>query len=147
LGGSAAATLTTGTIIATAPPERAGAVSALAQAGAELGGALGIAVIGSLGTAVYRGLVATALPQDLPAPVAATARDTLGGALSVASQMPDSAAAASLVLAAQDALTTALHATSAIGAVISLATAVVVVIYLGPRRLENRARAARSCEA
>src|SRR5205823_331539 len=57
-GGSAAATLTTGQIVGSARPERAGAVSALAQAGAELGGALGIAVLGSLGTAIYRGTVA-----------------------------------------------------------------------------------------
>ena len=64
-GGSAAATLTTGTIIGSAPPERAGAVSALAQTGAELGGALGIAVLGSLGTAIYRGMVTAALPQGL----------------------------------------------------------------------------------
>ena len=62
-GGSAAATLTTGTIIGSAPPERAGAVAALAQTGAELGGALGIAVLGSLGTAIYRGMVASALRQ------------------------------------------------------------------------------------
>ncbi|TME26716.1 MAG: hypothetical protein E6I75_25860, partial [Chloroflexi bacterium] len=41
----------------------AAAVSALAQTGAELGGALGIAVLGSLGTAIYRGMVASALPE------------------------------------------------------------------------------------
>jgi DHA2 family multidrug resistance protein-like MFS transporter len=131
-GGSAASTLTTGTIIGSAPPERAGAVSALAQTGAELGGALGIAVLGSLGTAIYRGMVVAALPDDLSPGLAAAARDTLGGALSVASQIPDSAAAAALVLTAQDALTTAVHVTSAIGAIVSLLTAVVVVLSLSP---------------
>ena len=65
LGGSAAATLTTGTIISAAPPERAGAVSALAQAGAEMGGALGIAVLGSVGTVIYRGMVAAAVPGSI----------------------------------------------------------------------------------
>src|SRR5207248_3073976 len=101
-GGSAAATLTTGTIIGSAPPERAGAVSALAQTGAELGGALGIAMLGSLGTAIYRGMVASSIPVGVSPEVAAAARDTLGGALSLASQLPDSAAAAALVLTAQD---------------------------------------------
>jgi hypothetical protein len=43
IGGSAAATVTTVSILGSAPPERAGSVSALAQTGAELGGALGIA--------------------------------------------------------------------------------------------------------
>ena len=133
-GGSAAATLTTGTIIGSAPPERAGAVSALAQTGAELGGALGIAVLGSLGTAIYRGMVTSALPPGLSPELAAAAHDTLGGALSVASQIPDSAAAATLVLTAQNALTTALHVTSAIGAVTSIAMAIAVAVYLrGPR--------------
>ena len=136
LGGSAAATLTTGTIIGSARPERAGAVSALAQTGAELGGAMGIAVLGSLGTAIYRAMVGSALPEGLSPELAAAARDTLGGALSVSSQIPDTAAAAALVLTAQDALTTALHVTSGIGALISILTAVAVVIYLGaPRRV------------
>src|ERR1700704_4117529 len=114
-GGSAAATLTTGTIIGSAPPERAGAVSALAQTGAELGGALGIAVLGSLGTAIYRGMVASSLPEGIAPELAAAARDTLGGALSVASQIPDSAAAATLVLTAQDAPPTGGQVTSAVG--------------------------------
>jgi DHA2 family multidrug resistance protein-like MFS transporter len=133
LGGSAAATLTTGTIISTARPERAGAVSALAQTGAELGGALGIAVLGSLGTAIYRGVVTSALPAGMSPELAATARDTLGGALSVASQLPDAAAAATLTFAAQDGLTTALHITCAIGAIVSLASAALAAHYLRPR--------------
>jgi MFS transporter, DHA2 family, multidrug resistance protein len=132
-GGSAAATLTTGTIIGSARPEHAGAVSALAQAGAELGGALGIAVLGSLGTAIYRGMVTSALPRDLSPEVATAARDTLAGALCVASQVPDSAAAATLVLTAQDALTAALHVTCAIGAVSSIVMAIAVAVYLRGR--------------
>ena len=36
-----------------APPERAGAASAISETGSELGGALGIALLGSLATAVY----------------------------------------------------------------------------------------------
>ena len=129
LGGSSAATLTTDRIIGTARPERAGAVSALAQTGAELGGALGIAVLGSLGTAIYRGAVASAIPLGLSADAAAAARDTLGGALSVARGLTDPAAAATLVTTAQHGLTTAVQATSAIGAVISILTALAVLVH------------------
>jgi DHA2 family multidrug resistance protein-like MFS transporter len=136
LGGSAAATLTTGSIISAARPERAGAVSALAQTGAELGGALGIAVLGSLGAAIYRGMLSSALPAGISPELAAAARDTLGGALSVASQLPDAAAAATLVLGAQDGLTTALHVTCAIGAIVSLASAVAAAYYLRQRGSE-----------
>jgi DHA2 family multidrug resistance protein-like MFS transporter len=134
LGGSAAVTLTTGTIIGSARPERAGAVSALAQTGAELGGALGIAVLGSLGTAIYRGIVTAAIPADMSPELSAAARDTLGGALSVASQLADPAVAATLALTAQQGLTTAVQVTSAIAAVISILTAVAVMLYLSPAR-------------
>jgi DHA2 family multidrug resistance protein-like MFS transporter len=133
LGGSAAATLTTAAILGAARPERAGAVSALAQTGAELGGALGIAVLGSLGTAIYRSAVDAALPATISPELASAARDTLGGAVSVASQLGDAAAAASLVLTAQDALTTALHVVCAIGAIVSFASAGAAAYYLRPR--------------
>jgi DHA2 family multidrug resistance protein-like MFS transporter len=133
-GGSAAATLTTGTVMSSARPERAGAVSAIAQTGAELGGALGIAVLGSLGNVIYRGAVSGALPGDLAPASAAVARDTMGGALSVASQLSDPAAAAALVLGAQQALTSAVQVTCAISAVLSiLACLAVALAFRSPR--------------
>ena len=46
-------TLATDLIVGSAPPERAGAASAISETGSELGGALGIALLGSLATAVY----------------------------------------------------------------------------------------------
>jgi MFS transporter, DHA2 family, multidrug resistance protein len=82
-------TLTSDLIIAAAPEERAGAASAISETGSELGGALGIAVLGSIGTAVYRREVADAIPSAIPPEAAATARDTLGGAVGVAGQLPD----------------------------------------------------------
>jgi MFS transporter, DHA2 family, multidrug resistance protein len=93
-------------------------------------------VLGSLGTAIYRGMVTSALPQGISPELAATAHDTLAGALSVASQIPDSAAAATLVLTAQGALTTAVHVTSAIGAVTSIVMAIAVAYYLRTPRPE-----------
>jgi DHA2 family multidrug resistance protein-like MFS transporter len=45
---------TTGLIVSTAPPERAGSASAISETSAEFGGALGVALLGSLGTLVYR---------------------------------------------------------------------------------------------
>jgi hypothetical protein len=145
LGGSAAATLTTGVIMSSTRPERAGVVSALAQTGAELGGALGIAVLGSLGTAVYRTMVGAALPEGLAPELAAAARETLGGAVSVAGQLGDPVAAAALVLAAQQALTLALQATSLIATVVSIGTAVAAAVYLRERtEQESRVRAERT---
>ena len=57
-------TATTDLIVSSAPPERAGAASGISETGSELGGALGIAILGSIGVAVYRGQLADALPAD-----------------------------------------------------------------------------------
>jgi MFS transporter, DHA2 family, multidrug resistance protein len=77
LGAGAIGTVGTDVIVGTAPPERAGAASGISETGAELGGALGIALLGSIGTAVYRAEVGDALPPGLPDEAAAAARDTL----------------------------------------------------------------------
>lgn len=58
-------------VISTAPPERAGAGAALAQLSNELGIALGLTLLGSLGTLVYRGLLAA--PAGSPATVSVVA--------------------------------------------------------------------------
>lgn len=67
-------------IITAAPPERAGAASALSETASEFSAALGIAVLGSLGTALYRASLAEALPAGLAPETAAAALATLGGA-------------------------------------------------------------------
>jgi MFS transporter, DHA2 family, multidrug resistance protein len=65
---------TTNLIVSAAPPERAGSASAISETSAEFGGALGIAVLGSLGTLIYRQIM-----DGVDAPVAAKA--TLGAAI------------------------------------------------------------------
>ena len=80
-------TLTNDLILGAAPPERAGAASAISETGAELGGALSIAILGTLGTAVYRSRVADEIPASVPADAAETARDTLGGAVAVSGEL------------------------------------------------------------
>lgn len=78
LGLSPVVTLGTDLIVGSAPAERAGAASSLSETGAELGGALGIAVLGSIGTAVYRRMMADAVPASVPHEIAEAARGTLG---------------------------------------------------------------------
>src|ERR687896_286301 len=62
LGTSPVFTLTNDLIIGSAPPERAGAAAGISETSAELGGALGIAVFGSIGVAIYRGVLAGGAP-------------------------------------------------------------------------------------
>ena len=116
-------TLGTDLIISAAPPERAGAASGISETSAEFGGALGIAVLGSIGTAVYRSELADVVPTALPPRAAEAARDTLGGALTVAKQLPGPEGGA-LVDAAHAAFTQGVRLTAAIGCVLMIAVAV-----------------------
>jgi DHA2 family multidrug resistance protein-like MFS transporter len=136
LGLSPVVTLGTDLIVGSAPPERAGAASSMSETGAELGGALGIAILGSIGTAVYRDMMAEAVPRFVPAAAAEAARGTLGGALATARELPQ-ALGADLVVAARDAFTEGLELTSAIGAIVALATAVMAGAVL--RRVRHGA--------
>jgi DHA2 family multidrug resistance protein-like MFS transporter len=121
--------LTTELIVGAAPPERAGAASGISETGSELGGALGIAILGSIGVAIYRGRVADAIPSGVPSDAAAAARDTLGGAVAVAEQLPDQIGAA-LVDAARSAFVAGMHLTSTIATIVAVALAVVAVVTL-----------------
>jgi MFS transporter, DHA2 family, multidrug resistance protein len=122
-------TLATDLAVGAAPPERAGAASALAETSAELGGALGIAILGVIGTAVYRSQVAGAVPAGLPPQAAAAARDTLGGAVAVAGQLPDQLGEA-LLGAARQAFTQGLHLAFAVSAALLFAVAVLAAALL-----------------
>src|SRR4030095_4346608 len=80
--------VTTELIVGAAPPEQAGAASGISETAAELGGALGIAILGSVGVAIYRSELADRLPAPVPAPVVETARGPLRGAPAGATQRP-----------------------------------------------------------
>jgi DHA2 family multidrug resistance protein-like MFS transporter len=121
--------VTTEVIVGSAPPSQAGAASGISETGAELGGALGIAVMGSIGVAIYRGRLADRLPPDLPAEAAELARNSLGGAAAVAAQLPDRLAAGVLA-SAREAFVAGMQLTSAIAAAIGIALAVLVLVVL-----------------
>jgi DHA2 family multidrug resistance protein-like MFS transporter len=129
LGMAPVVTLTTDLIVGSAPPEKAGSASAISETGAEFGGAVGIAVLGSIVTALYRGAMATAVPAGVPAEAAEAARDTLGGAVGVAGSLAGPAAA-ELVGAARLAFTQALETTALISACVSVAAAIVALALL-----------------
>jgi MFS transporter, DHA2 family, multidrug resistance protein len=122
-------TLATELIVGSAPPEQAGAATGISETSGELGGALGIAILGSLGTAVYRSGIADGVPSGVPAEVADSARDTLGGALAIAETLPD-ALAAGLVAAARIAFIDAIHVVAAVSAVGAAVTAIAAAVAL-----------------
>lgn len=121
--------LGTDMVVSSAPPERAGAASAVSETSNEFGGALGLAVLGSIGTAVYRGQVTDDLPADVPATAAGATEDTLAGALSVADRLPDATAARLLDLG-REAFTSGLAAMATVGALLVAASALLVAVTL-----------------
>jgi MFS transporter, DHA2 family, multidrug resistance protein len=134
-------TATTELIVGSAPPERAGAASGISETGSELGGALGIAILGSIGVAVYRGGLADALPVGVPDEAAAAARDTLGGAVAEAAKLPEQLGAAVLV-AARDSFVQGLRLTAGLSAVLAVVIAVLATVLLRAVRPADQAEPA-----
>ncbi len=126
--------LTTEMIVGSAPPERAGAASGISETGAELGGALGIAVLGSIGVAIYRAEVARDLPASIPADALALARDTLGTAVAIAAELPP-ALGAIVLEASRQAFVDALQVTALIAAVLAAALALMAALTLHRHRM------------
>ena len=126
--------LTTDLVVGAAPPERAGAASAISETAVELGGALGIALLGSIGTMVYRSNMAGVGVAGVPADLLEAARSTLGGAVAVADQLPAGSAGA-LLGPAREAFAHSVSSAAAISVVILLVTAAVnLVLHHRSRR-------------
>lgn len=115
--------------IGLAPPERAGSASAVLESGTELGGALGMAVLGSIGSAVYRGDLGGALPAGLPAAAADAARETVAGAAAVAGALPGRAGE-TLLTAARAAFTHGLQTAVLVAAGVMVCAAVLALTLL-----------------
>ncbi|MFG2576020.1 MFS transporter [Streptomyces sp. NPDC048481] len=112
--------------LGTAPVERAGSASSLLETGTEFGGALGMAVLGSIGTAIYR--------HEMPASAPAEARETLGGALATAAHLPGRTGDA-LATAAREAFTQGMQGAAIAGAVILAAAGIAATATLRRSRV------------
>jgi len=133
-------TLSTDLIVSTAPAERAGAAAAMSETSIEFGGALGIAVLGSIGTAVYRTGLADSMPTGVPSGAVDEAHETLAGALNAAADLP-SRFAGPLVEAARGAFTDGMHVAVAIGALVTLVMSIVAAFALRDVQLDEPAAA------
>ncbi|MFD0534259.1 MFS transporter [Actinomadura luteofluorescens] len=108
-------TITSDIILAAVPKEQAGAASAVSETAYELGTALGIALLGSIVTNIYR---------DFPGPAATpeAARESLAGAVVAAAHMPADTAAA-LLRAARESFVDGVALASGVGASLLLLAA------------------------
>jgi DHA2 family multidrug resistance protein-like MFS transporter len=136
LGLAPVVTLATDLVLGAAPPERAGAAAAISETSSEFGGALGIAILGSIVTVIYRGAMSDAMPAGIPPEVAAAARGTIGGAVSAAGQLglplgPE------LLGVARSAFARAFEVTALLGGAISLGVAILAAVLLRHVRAEG----------
>ncbi len=129
----------TESIMSTLPRERAGAGSAVNTTVRQVGGALGVAVLGSILSAGYRSHITPAL-DGLPAAARDVAAESIGGTQLVAAQLPEAARTA-LDAAATDAFISAMHYTAAGSALMALLGVVVVQRWLPGLPVVERAEA------
>ncbi|MDT0449782.1 MFS transporter [Streptomyces hesseae] len=133
IGAGFSFTVTADVILSSVPKEHAGAASAVSETAYELGAALGIALLGTIVTGVYRGFT---VPAGVPAGAAGDARESLGGAVESAATLPADTGAA-LLGSAQDAFVEGLRIASGVGALVLLVTAVAAWFLLRGQRLEE----------
>ncbi|GIH90393.1 MFS transporter [Planobispora siamensis] len=115
------------TIVASAPRERAGAAAAISETATEMGGALGIAVLGTVLNSAYTANLA--LPAGLPAEAGEQVGDTLGDALRTAATLPADLAS-SVTGAAREAFVAGMQTTVLTGAGILVVLAAVALYAL-----------------
>jgi DHA2 family multidrug resistance protein-like MFS transporter len=128
-------TLATDTIVGSAPPEKAGAASALSETGSEFGGALGIALLGSLGTLIYRTRLTNLMPDGLSTEMGEAATETLGSAVSQAAQLQGPLNNL-LLTSANAAFTSGMQAAAGVCAILALCLAFLSQIWLRPKKVK-----------
>ena len=127
LGMGLISTPATESILLVLPPARAGVGSAVNDATRELGGTLGVAVVGSVFSSVYAAQLADSAWGQAPADLLAAAQDSVGAATAIAASQP------TLGPAFQDAFMSGLHTSSLLIGLLCLAGAVAGAIALPGR--------------
>jgi DHA2 family multidrug resistance protein-like MFS transporter len=135
IGIGAAETVSNELVLASAPPAKAGAASAVSETAYEVGAVLGTTILGGILTAMYR--TGLDLPSGLPQEAAGHARDTLAGAVHAADEM-GGAIGEALRSAAASAFDAGVTVTAVIGAAFVVLAAVVAAVTLGKSRASEK---------
>ncbi len=128
-------------VMSVVPRERAGSGSALTNTARQVFGALGVAVLGSILAQVYRSQLN---PHLTPLPAAA--RDAAAGSITATQTAASRLGGAGLRLDtfADAAFVHAMHVTTIISAIITLAGALVVLVWMPGRKAASAAPAERA---
>jgi EmrB/QacA subfamily drug resistance transporter len=136
-----ALTPATESILGALPRDQAGVGSAVNDTTREVGGTLGVAVLGSIMATLYGGKVVDALRgSGLPATLRQTAGDSLAAALQIASRVGGTAGAG-IARTAQDAFVHAFQVGSVVTGCVALAGAAIALVFL-PARIAEEERPA-----
>ncbi len=127
LGMGLISTPATESILLVLPPARAGVGSAVNDATRELGGTLGVAVVGSLFSSVFATHLADGAFGRLPAATVAQAQDSVGAALAIGGRDPR------LLAAMQDAFMSGLSVSCMVIGTLCLLGAVGALVFLPGR--------------
>ena len=126
----------TDSVMGSLPLAKASVGSAVNDTTRTMGGALGVAVLGSLLASGYRGDMDHAV-AGLPHGAAETASDSLGGGLGVAHRIGD----LGLADAAQSAFVSGMHVAAIAAAAVALAGAVLALVVIPARERPHGATA------
>ena len=146
LGMGTAMAPATDSIMGSLPLAKAGVGSAMNDTTRQVGGALGVAILGSVLVSHYSSTMEPLLASaPLPEEAAVTASDSIGGALAVASQIGD--AAAPLVDAARSAFIGGMQVAVWVAVGVALSGALITWLFLPSRPREEGAPANGALEA
>ena len=128
----------TESIMGSLPPAKAGVGSAMNDTTRQMGGALGVAVIGSLFASAYRPAIGSRLAKlGLSSSAISAAKDSVGGAVEVARHLPAPLAHTVTVLAGQE-FVHGLRLAALVAAAIVLGASLVVFAFLPARSADSR---------
>jgi MFS transporter, DHA2 family, multidrug resistance protein len=129
LGIAPAFVLSTDLVVGSVPPTKAGSASSLSETGGELGVALSVALLGSVGVAVYRTQLADSVPDGIPPDAAHAANESLAMAAGAAAQLPGPLGTA-LFDAGREAFTAGFNAAAAVSVPVGLVLAALALVLL-----------------
>jgi DHA2 family multidrug resistance protein-like MFS transporter len=124
-------------MVGSAPPEKAGSAASIMGVSAELGIALGVATLGSVGSAVYRGEMSDRMPAGLPEGISRAAHQSVEGALATAQHL-HGLVRGDVLDAARAAFASGLGVVATIGALVFVGLSVLAATAL---RTDNAAKA------
>jgi hypothetical protein len=127
----------TESIMGSLPRDKAGVGSAVNDTTRQVGGALGVAIIGSVYSSIYAGQITHAIAgKGLPAEAASTITDSIGGALGVAKSIGGDSGEA-LKAVARGAFVDGMHRGVLVGAAVALVGALIALLFLPARAPES----------